>query len=322
MNNQLDCVYILMASFNGEAYIQEQINSILRQTHSNWMLYIRDDGSSDGTMAILRNFAILDGRVKLLSDSLGNLGVNSNFSELMKGCITTSAQYFCFADQDDIWHEDKLKIMLRHMKSLEVINGNDMPVLIYSDLEVVDSNLGTIASSFMDYQGLVHPTTNILERILVQNLVTGCASFFNRPLLEICAQVPPTAIVHDWWLALCASSCGLIEYLPISLVKYRQHGKNQIGAKGFVARNNPLTTQFYVRALNSRNNILNTIRQASGMISIKDNFIDDSVSQKLYMVTSIERGNFFMRIKLLRKLKLSRSHFFGSLCLNLRLLLL
>ena len=318
MNN----ICIMMATFNGESYIEEQIKSIQSQTYHNWTLLIRDDNSNDNTKAIIERFAKDDLRIKLLIDSLGNLGSNSNFSELMKRATHDSAQYFCFSDQDDVWQENKLEIMLRYVKELESLNGIGTPILVYSDLEVVDVNLQALDPSFMNYQGLAHPTSDILGRILVQNVVTGCASFFNLSLLKIARQVPPSALVHDWWLALCAASCGLIEFLPFALVKYRQHGKNQIGAKDFNARNNPFKKQLYVRVLNSRKNALNVINQSKCLWTLKGDFLDESVNDRLVMFSKIETANLFTRLKILKSLGVSRSKFFDTLSLYLRFLLL
>jgi glycosyltransferase involved in cell wall biosynthesis len=312
----------MMATFNGESHIEEQIKSIQSQTYQNWTLLIRDDNSNDKTKAIIERFAKDDLRIKLLIDSLGNLGSNSNFSELMKKATHSSAQYFCFSDQDDFWQENKLEIMLSYVKELESLNGIGTPILVYSDLEVVDFNLQTLVSSFMSYQGLAHPTRDILGRVLVQNIVTGCASFFNRSLLKIARQVPPSALVHDWWLALCAASCGLIEFLPFGLVKYRQHGKNQIGAKGYTGRHNPFKKEFYVGILNSKKNALNVINQSKCLWALKSNFVDESIDDRLVMLGKIETANLFSRLKILKNLRVSRSKFLDTLFLYLRFLFL
>jgi glycosyltransferase involved in cell wall biosynthesis len=322
MYKKIDTICILMATFNGELYIKEQIESILSQTHSNFILIVRDDDSNDNTLNILRKFEQFDKRIKVLNDNYGNLGVNSNFSELMKNALETKAEYFCFADQDDVWDSLKLEVMLQYMKNLESRIGNAIPLLIYSDLEVVDSNLETIASSFMKYQGLTHSKIDQIGKILVQNTVTGCATLFNRKLLNIGANIPADAIVHDWWLALCASYCGHLDYIPLALVKYRQHGKNQIGAKGIGCRYNPFQKEFWFRLARSRNNAFRVISQASNLFSIKTDFSSIYVYIRLEFFVAIKNSNFVDRLILLKKIKLYRSGFFSTVIINLRFLFL
>lgn len=222
-------VVIAMATYNGGRFIEEQIRSIQAQSYSDWVLYIRDDGSRDDTVQKVLQFERKDHRVKLVRDMLGNQGAIGNFSTLMKFALEESADYVFFADQDDVWHPEKLATMLGAMRELELTHGAQTPLLVHCDLAVVNEVLRPIADSFVKYSRLA-PTSADLGVLLCQNQVTGCACVINRTLLELACPVPHNVLMHDWWLALLASTTGKIGFVPKPLVKYRQHGENVLGA--------------------------------------------------------------------------------------------
>lgn len=224
-------VQILLAAYNGAAYLAEQIESIRRQSYPDWRLLIRDDGSTDQTVDIVRDFAARDPRIELLADDRGRLGVLGNFAALAEAALERPACYVAFADQDDVWHPQKLDWQLACLAAAERDSPPDTPIAVHSDLAVVDAQLRPIHPSFLRYQGLWHETDRPLRTLVVQNFVTGCTLLFNRPLLELAVPIPPQALVHDWWLALCAAAAGRLEFLPQATVQYRQHAGNTIGAK-------------------------------------------------------------------------------------------
>lgn len=215
---------ILLATYNGSKYLKEQLDSILNQTYPHFTLWIRDDGSTDETYQILSDYAKKDLRIKILNSS-EKLGPRGNFGALME---VSSNPYIAFADQDDVWHQDKLSILMQFAKDKD----KGLPLLIHHDLEVVDDKLDLIHTSFWAFSHL-DPHAKKIGNLLLQNNVTGCAMLVNRPLLELALPVPTSAIMHDWWLALTASAFGEIYPLNQALVKYRQHSKNQIGAKSY-----------------------------------------------------------------------------------------
>lgn len=221
---------ILLATYNGAPYLAEQIRSIQRQSFSDWQLLARDDGSSDQTPAILRGFAAEDSRIKVLEDNRLRLGVTGNFNALCEAALKTPSNYFFFADQDDVWHPDKLGLQLACLQAAQR-NGGDGPMAVHSDLAVVDAGLRPVHPSFLRFQGLWHESDNPLATLVVQNFVTGCTLLVNRALLESAVPFPAEAVMHDWWLALCAAAAGRLEFVPQAMVQYRQHGRNAIGAK-------------------------------------------------------------------------------------------
>lgn len=228
-------VVIVMATYNGSRFIEEQIISIQAQSYSDWVLYIRDDGSRDDTVQKTLLVESKDQRIKLVQDKLGNQGPIGNFSTLMNLALQEKADYVFFADQDDVWHQDKLAIMLGGIRNLELTYGNNKPLLVHCDLTVVNDNLVPIANSFVDYSRL-SPTSADLGVLLCQNQVTGCACVINSALLKLACPVPENVLMHDWWLALLAATTGKVGFIPKQLVLYRQHSGNVLGATSFKLR--------------------------------------------------------------------------------------
>jgi len=223
-------VCILLASYQGEAYIQQQLASLQQQTYSNWTALIRDDQSTDNTRALINTVAAEDTRFQIINDNLGNLGSNQNFAVLMREAAQQDFDYIFFADQDDVWEKNKIAVQLAELEQLTEKFGSHTPLLTYCNLAVVNETLQPIHASFHHYQGLHHPRHFSLAHLIGQNIVTGCAMAINRSLLRCCLPVPQEVLVHDWWVAIFAAALGEASYTPRSLIKYRQHTHNQVGA--------------------------------------------------------------------------------------------
>lgn len=219
---------ILIAAYNGAKYLKPQTDSLQDQIFHATEVTARDDGSSDETISILEQSGI-----SILKDQLGNLKPAQSFGLLL---AASSAPHVLCCDQDDVWLPQKLERMTAVMNRLEALHGSHTPILLHHDLEVVDAELKTIASSLWAWRGLDIVRGSSLNRLLLQNVVTGCALMANRALLDKALPLPKNAIMHDWWLALVASSFGIVEAMPETLVKYRQHGNNSLGARRFDAR--------------------------------------------------------------------------------------
>jgi glycosyltransferase involved in cell wall biosynthesis len=225
-------IAILLATYNGSQWLAQFLTSVAAQQGADWRLLVRDDGSSDATPAILRAAARHDPRLQIVADSAGRLGATGSFGQLMRHALATQARYFAFADQDDVWLTHKLATQFAALRRLEAECGRDLPLLAHSDLTVVDRELRALHRSHTAQAGLYRrcPTALALRTLLGHNFVTGCATLFNRPLLEAATPLPSGTAMHDWWLAACAAALGRIEYIPQPLVLYRQHGTNEIGA--------------------------------------------------------------------------------------------
>lgn len=158
----------------------------------------------------------------------------------MQAALDEGAQYAFFADQDDVWLPHKLERQMSAMRELEAACGRRMPLLVHTDLTVVDARLRTLASSYRAAARVHHDPADPLGCLLVANHVTGCATLVNRALLAAATPLPAAALIHDWWTAQVAAALGRLHYLPESTLLYRQHGANTIGAAGFWSKLNPL----------------------------------------------------------------------------------
>jgi glycosyltransferase involved in cell wall biosynthesis len=229
-----DRIEILLATYNGERYLAEQLDSILAQTHQNWHILARDDGSSDDTVAILSAYKTsLGEKLTIFEDARGNLGSVGNFSCLMEN---STAPFAAFCDQDDVWLPEKLAVGLQAVLELEKRWGAETPCLSFSDLEIVDQCLKQTAASFWAHEKIYPERANELSRVLTHNAVTGCTAVINRSLVERAAPIPKGAVVHDWWVAMTAAAFGHVMSVPQTTVKYRQHNGNEIGPRGYGAK--------------------------------------------------------------------------------------
>ena len=223
-------VEILLATFNGEPYLSEQLDSILSQDTQNWHLTASDDGSSDRTVEILDAYAqTYPEKITRVVSGRQFHNAKDHFFWLMEQC---GGDYIQFCDQDDVWHPDKLRLLQEAMEEAEAVYGADMPLLVFSDQAVVDKNLKLIAPSLMVFQQQ-DPRALDYRNLLYQNVVSGCAMAVNRPLAKLAAGCTDTqqVIMHDWWLALTAARFGKMVYVDRATIDYRQHGNNSVGAK-------------------------------------------------------------------------------------------
>lgn len=221
-------IQILLACFNGEKFLAEQLDSILAQSMQDFEILIRDDGSSDSTLSIVKEYQERFPQKIRLIPSSRRLGVIGNFNALLEA---STADYLLFSDQDDIWLKDKVKLQVDALKKGEEKYGKSTPLLVHTDLTVVDSEQTIISPSFWQFSKIDPVKGQSLNRLLVQNTVTGCAMGINRALASIGAPIPGQALMHDWWLALVAKLTGHILVLKESTLLYRQHANNTLGAK-------------------------------------------------------------------------------------------
>ena len=218
---------IILSTYNGTRYLTEQLESVLKQTYQNWHLIVRDDGSTDDTVEIAKRYAAqFPGRITYIDDR-ENLGACRSFAKLLS---ETKASYVMFCDQDDVWLPHKIEITLNKMLAMELECGKAVPILVHTDLQVVDSNLKLLDASYWNYRK-IDPSRDRLNYLLSQNIVTGCAMMINSALREKVKYIPQEALMHDWWLALIAAVFGRIFHISEATICYRQHGKNTLGAK-------------------------------------------------------------------------------------------
>lgn len=227
-------VDVIMATYNGEKYLKEQVNSVLLNRGCDVYLHVFDDGSSDRTLEILRQLENEYANHLFLYQNEHNLGVTRNFLHGIQQVMEHfyDARYFMCCDQDDVWNPDKIFRTLKRMHQMENRFSIERPMLVFSDAVVTDESLNEVAASFYKSQHLNVSKTD-LPHLLMENKCIGCTIMINRAFEPYLFQKPEKAKYHDWWLALIAASFGNISFLPKRTLKYRQHTRNVVGGSKF-----------------------------------------------------------------------------------------
>lgn len=230
MNN----ISIIICTYNGEKYIEEQLNSLKKQSVYINEYIICDDNSSDNTCIIVNRYIEKNPELNIkLFRSEKNKGVIRNFEFGLK---QSNGDYIAFCDQDDVWLPNKIEVSLDKIKEMEQKYGKEMPLLVHTDLLVVDEDLNVISSSFFRQEGLkVYKNEAVLKALFLQNNLVGCTMFFNKIAKEVSLPFPKHIIMHDYWLGLVVASKGEIEFINQKTIKYRQHKKNVVGAKKYIS---------------------------------------------------------------------------------------
>lgn len=286
-------VDILLATYCGEKYLKAQLESLLDQTVQDIKIIIRDDGSTDDSTQIINDYCnrYPDKVFCLKGEPTGSAA--QNFARLLQA---SQSDYTMFCDQDDIWLPQKVEKTLAAMRKAEG-EGKD-PVLVHSNLKVVDSNLNIISDSFFDFQKLYQDNLT-LPKLLVQNYVTGCTVMINRALKQKCGDIPQNCIMHDWWFALVAELFGKIVCINEPTMLYRQHSDNQVGAKaayGIAFIKRKLATLSDVRK-----NYNATYTQAQLLLSCYGDSLSERQKHIIATYCSIQKMNKFKKIRTVQK---------------------
>jgi glycosyltransferase involved in cell wall biosynthesis len=211
-------VEILLATYNGEKFIRRQLESLLEQTSGDWKLLIRDDGSTDATVAVCREFAASQpDRIRLITSG-SNLGVRGNFNRLIR---QSDADYIMFCDQDDVWLPQKIERSLAAMREMEKECGANVPLLVHTDSRVVNANLETIAPSASRWVG--RATGTHLGRVCMELPLFGHQMMINRALKDFSGAIPEGFVSWDWWYPLVATAFGRVAFVDEPLVLWRRH---------------------------------------------------------------------------------------------------
>lgn len=213
MNNEKTKISVAMATYNGEKYIKEQIETILKNLNDNDELVISDDGSSDMTVEIIKSFN--DKRIKLINGP--KKGLKQNFNNAIKN---TSGDIIFLSDQDDIWMENKVE------KMVECFNLNNY-ILIQHDAIVVDENDNVLLESFAEHRKV---KTGIIKN-LIKNSYHGCCIAFRKELKNEILPIPDNIYLHDEWIGLVAELNGKTCFINDKLIKYRRHSENNSSFK-------------------------------------------------------------------------------------------
>ncbi len=220
---------ILLATYNGEKYIKEMLDSLNRQTYQDFTCYIHDDDSQDETMNVVNEWIekheLKDKYIVLEYEKTGS--AKDNFFSMLR---EVEADYYLFADQDDVWLDNKVEKQVNTMLKKE--NGTNIPTVVYSDMYVTDELLNVLSDSMISFIGR-DINRNKLSHVLIDNPAAGCTMIINRPLRDkaLCFKNSGEILMHDQWLLCVGTALGYVEVIDEPLVYYRQHGFNEMGAE-------------------------------------------------------------------------------------------
>lgn len=218
-------IIILISTYNGAEFLETQLDSILLQTYSNIMIYIRDDGSDDDTVSIVEKYQKKNNNIILIKGE--NVGARNSFFKLISE-LPERADYYAFCDQDDYWYPEKIE---KGIMELEKTEGVNIPLMYCSALQVTDEELNIIGRM----NDIKNKRLIGFGNALVENINTGCTCIINDKLFEMLRMTKEryvnSILMHDWWIYLVASCFGQIIFDDNSYIKYRQHENNCIGAK-------------------------------------------------------------------------------------------
>jgi rhamnosyltransferase len=298
-------VDIVCAVYNGARFLPELLASIRRQTVSEWTLWVCDDHSTDESATLLRQAAAADHRVRVLEPATANLGATASFGRLLSN-VPADSPYVMFADQDDVWQPDKIERTLAAMRAAESREPADTPMLVHTDLTVVDEQLRVIHRSFWEFAG-IDPDGTTLRRIIVRNVATGAATMVNGALRKLADSIPPDAVLHDWWCACVAAAFGRIVSVREPTILYRQHGTNVVGAREWGISIGSLP-RAVARALENtstvRRGIERTAAQSRAFLTRYEHRLSDSDRRFLSDYGAIPERGFWRRKRDLLRLRM------------------
>lgn len=305
-------VLILLSTYNGEKYLKEQLDSLFSQSYKNFEIIARDDVSIDKTVKILKSYNIN------ILDSKKNLGPKKSFAALLEYALeNTEAEYFIFCDQDDIWKKDKIEKTLNKMQSMEKTFSN-IPLLVHTDLEVVDDRLNVLSDSFWKYEKK-NPSLNRLNRLLMQSTVTGCTMMINRKLAKISLPIPQKCIMHDWWMSLVATQFGQISFISDATILYRQHANNDTGSSKFDIQKIISKGMMFLFYDELYKHLDKNINQSKDFLKLYKKKLNKEEKIMLENFMNIKSKSFFEKRKILLKYGLLKQGFYRNLVLFLKI---
>ena len=233
-------IAILLCTYNGEKYLSQQIDSLLNQTFQDFIIYAHDDGSTDQTNQILQQYRDSHAnKIVILEDRKKGRGAKDSLMCLLN---EVSADYYMFCDQDDIWLKSKVEDTYKRMLEVEKQHRNK-PIVIHTDLTLVDKNLNVIFPSFWKYANMYVDISKKFRYLCLDNIVTGCTMLFNNRAKTISlSQTNPHVPLHDYWIALITAKYGIVENLKKQTILYRQHENNVTGCGKRASKRNRIPT--------------------------------------------------------------------------------
>lgn len=280
-------IAVLLSTYNGQRFLPEQLESLLVQTHRDWTLVWRDDGSRDGTTALLRSFAAQHGRGRCIEAGRpARLGPTESFIALLRAALPLGFDIFAFADQDDVWLPEKLARGRFVLASVPAVR----PALYCARQVFVDERLVRLGLS----RRVRDPG---FPGALAQNVATGCTLMMNRRAAELVgASRPPAASYHDWWsYLLVAGAGGAVLADDRATVLYRQHAGNLVGAPASLPRRG-------VAALRRGPGVfMNVFRQQVLALAAQPNLLSDEARDCVMTIARALQGGVLDRARALRR---------------------
>jgi glycosyltransferase involved in cell wall biosynthesis len=281
-----------MCTYNGGKYIEEQLQSIVDNTENDWKIFVFDDQSTDNTLEIIYQFE------KIYPDK-----ITVNINNIRKGAIVNflssiydiglkmkDNDFIMLCDQDDIWNPNKIQKTKNGMNELISVYGNNMPLLVCTDVTVVDDRMNTINDSF---RRMNHYSIKRLDfsHLIMENKVQGCTTMINKSMALMLSRMPDRVVMHDGWMAFVASAFGKIKYIDEPTMKYRQHGSNVQGSLGY---KEDLKSKF-ANLGGQRQIVMNTTGQITEFIEIYGQKLPQSILAAAKAFATLRQQNFFVR---------------------------
>lgn len=288
-------IELLLATYNSEPYLAALLDSLAGQTHDDFVLVVSDDGSRDGTLDIIAQFAPRFRHTpRLLETGAPSGSAMMNFARLLG---SATADYVMLVDHDDIWHADKVASGLAQVRHVEATRGPDHPVLAHGDLRVIDASGAMARPSFWAMKQIDPACSQSLRRTLIHASVVGCTTTLNRALVQSCLPIPRAAVMHDWWISLIAAACGTVVYDPVPRIDYRIHGNNVSNPREASASAAIVETNY--RAV-MQQKLAVRARQASALAERLEPVDPDAASLAARFARLPEIGFFARRVSILR----------------------
>ena len=308
---------IVLATYNGQAFLAQQIKSIQDNVGYHKRvnkIIVTDDGSTDETQNIVATLTEQDSRIIWIENTSGKKGPKDNFAF---GLSQSTAEYIMLCDQDDIWLPHKIETSIKRLKQAEKTSLPQTPLLIFSDKQIVDENLQPICNSYFTLKNISKEWHLQFNQLCQQNVISGCTMLFNRALIDKALPFPEKAYMHDWWIALVAHRCGEIVFIDQALIQYRQHYANVIGAKQRSLFS--LCFQFFkhLKAFKKSQQALINQAIAFQVFEQKNKITAD---RTINILSSLNYLPVHKKISYFCKGNVTRSHFLGRLALLISLL--
>lgn len=274
---------ILLATYNSQRFLREQLDSILNQSEQDFRIIVGDGGSSDETLTLLAEYAAQHPQRFRLLPGGRRYSAAQNFSRLLEA---SDGEFIMFSDHDDVWKPDKIAVTRDCF--LRNFTDQSKPGLVFTDAVIVDGSLREICDSSMRFQKF-DPSRTALHQLLTQNIIAGNTMFFNRALRDVALPVAPEALMHDCWVVLCAAAFNALVYCPQATLLYRQHGGNVLGASTGSA------SGIVQKLQNGRQAFLANTRQARALLAHLDGKLSARNRATIAAYAAMEEQSFFGR---------------------------